>query len=76
MKIQLSKNIRLFRKEKGYTQEQLAEALGVTVGAVSKWETGLSVPDIQLIVEMADFSMLPLMYFLDINGEKEVWEHR
>lgn len=40
MKIQLSKNIRLFRKEKGYTQEQLAEALGVTVGAVSKWETG------------------------------------
>lgn len=55
MKIQISKNIRLFRKEKGYTQEQLAEALGVTVGAVSKWETGLSVPDIQLIVEMADF---------------------
>lgn len=55
MKIQLSKNIRSYRKEQGYTQEQLAEALGVTVGAVSKWETGLSVPDIQLIVEMADF---------------------
>ena len=55
MKIQLSKNIRSHRKEQGYTQEQLAEALGVTVGAVSKWETGLSVPDIQLIVEMADF---------------------
>ena len=55
MKIQLSKNIRSYRKEQGYTQEQLAEALGVTVGAVSKWETGLSFPDIQLIVEMADF---------------------
>lgn len=55
MKIQLSKNIRYYRKKQGYTQEQLAEALGVTVGAVSKWETGSSVPDIQLIVELAYF---------------------
>ncbi|MCH5163752.1 MAG: helix-turn-helix transcriptional regulator [Clostridiales bacterium] len=37
------------------TQEQLSEALGVTVGAVYKWEAGLSVPDILLIVELADF---------------------
>lgn len=38
MKIKLSENIRKYRKEKGMTQEQLAEALGVTVGAISKWE--------------------------------------
>ena len=37
------------------TQEQLAEALGVTVGAVSKWESGASTPELGLIVEMADF---------------------
>lgn len=36
------------------TQEQLAEALGVTVGAVYKWERDLSTPDIRLILEMAD----------------------
>jgi transcriptional regulator with XRE-family HTH domain len=36
------------------TQEQLAEALGVTVGAVYKWEKGLSMPDIGLILELAD----------------------
>lgn len=55
MKIEIAENIRKFRKERGLTQEQLAEALGVTVGAVSKWELGASVPDISLIVELADF---------------------
>lgn len=55
MKISLNENIRTFRKERRLTQEHLAEALNVTVGAVSKWESGSSVPDISLIVEMADF---------------------
>lgn len=55
MKINISENIRKFRKERGLTQEQLAEVLGVTVGAVSKWELGSSVPDVELIVDMAEF---------------------
>lgn len=52
--MQLSSNIRSFRKERGLTQEQLAEALGVTASAVYKWEAGLSTPDINLIIELAD----------------------
>ncbi|MBR5426788.1 MAG: helix-turn-helix transcriptional regulator [Clostridia bacterium] len=55
MTIRLSENIRSLRKQRKLTQEQLAEVLGVTTGAVYKWEAGLSVPDIALIVEMADF---------------------
>ena len=55
MKISLSENIRRFRKDRKMTQEKLAEALGVTVGAVYKWESGLSTPELNLIVEMADF---------------------
>ncbi len=55
MEITLSDNIRKFRKEHRLTQEQLAEVMGVTTGAVHKWESGLSVPDISLIVELADF---------------------
>ena len=55
MELTISKNIRSFRKEKKMTQEQLADVLGVTVGAVHKWETGLSLPELNLIVEMADF---------------------
>ena len=52
---QLAGNIRAFRKERGLTQEQLAGVFGVTVGAVHKWEAGLSTPDLSLILEMADF---------------------
>ncbi len=55
MKTGISENIKLFRKEKGFTQEQLAEAMGVSVGAVSKWENGASVPELSLIMELADF---------------------
>ena len=55
MKLTLSENIRAFRKERKMTQEKLAEVLGVTVGAVYKWESGLSQPELGLIVEMADF---------------------
>lgn len=52
--MELSKNIRAFRKARSLTQEQLAEALGVTPGAVYKWEAGLSTPDVRLIMELAD----------------------
>ena len=55
MKMMLSENIRTFRKERSLTQEQLAEALGVTAGALYKWEAKLSIPELELIVQMADF---------------------
>ena len=55
MKLTLAENIRAFRKERHLTQEQLAEVLGVTTGAVHKWESGQSLPELRLIVEMADF---------------------
>ena len=55
MKLTMAENIRAFRKERKMTQEQLATVLGVTTGAVYKWESGLSVPELDLIVRMADF---------------------
>ena len=55
METKLAENIRGYRKQRGLTQEQLAEALGVTVGAVHKWEARLSTPELNLITEMADF---------------------
>lgn len=54
MKIKIAENVKQFRKEHSLTQEQLAEALGVTVGAVYKWEAGLSFPEIRLLMELAD----------------------
>lgn len=55
MEIKLADNIRFLRKERKLTQEQFAEVLGVTAGAVYKWEAKLSIPELDLIVEMADF---------------------
>lgn len=54
MKLSLSANISKLRKENSMTQEQLAEALGVTFASVSKWERGVATPELNLIAEMAD----------------------
>ena len=42
------------RKEKGMTQKELAEQLNITDKAVSKWERGLSYPDVTLIMKLAE----------------------
>ena len=43
------------RKEKGITQEQMADELGVSGRTISRWETGSNMPDISLLVEIAEF---------------------
>ncbi len=55
METRIAENIRSYRKQRGLTQEQLAEVLGVSVGAVYKWESRSSLPELRLIMEMADF---------------------
>ena len=48
------------RKELGLTQQALAEKLHVSFQAVSKWENGTSIPDVQLLLKIADFYNLTL----------------
>ena len=50
----LSKNIVYFRKQKQMTQETLAEKLNVSRQAVSKWESGLTEPDVQTLIKLSD----------------------
>ncbi len=50
----IGKFIALCRKENGYTQAALAEKLGVTDRAVSKWETGKSMPDASIMLELCE----------------------
>ncbi len=50
----LSENITKYRKKMGYTQDKLGELLGVTNQAVSKWELGISMPDVMLLPKIAD----------------------
>ena len=53
--MELHHGIRALRRERGITQEQLAEAMNVSAAAVSKWENGQSVPDITVLMALADF---------------------
>lgn len=56
------------RKEKGYTQKELAEKLSVTDKAVSKWETGRSAPDISLLINLSEILDVTVTEIL--QGEK------
>ena len=53
MSSNLGANIKLFRKNKGFTQEELAGMLGVTPQAVSRWESEAGLPDVSMIVPIA-----------------------
>ncbi len=58
--MKLAENIVTFRKNRGLTQAQLAEALNMIAAAVSKWETGAALPDLDTLIALADFFFLPL----------------
>lgn len=51
----LEENIRAMRREKGLTQEQLAEVMGVSTASVSKWETGMAAPELSMLAALADY---------------------
>lgn len=52
--IEIGNYIKKLRKENGYTQKQLAEKLNVSFQAVSKWETGETLPDTSLLLILAN----------------------
>ena len=56
------------RKEKGLTQMQLSEKLGITDKAVSKWERGITMPDTSIMLELCDILGISVNELL--NGEK------
>ena len=53
MSTTLGKNIKTFRKNKGLTQEELAELLSITPQAVSKWESESGLPDVSMLIPLA-----------------------
>lgn len=53
-KSMLGDNIKMLRKSKGFTQEELAVRLNVVRQTVSKWEKGFSVPDAEVLQKLAD----------------------
>ncbi|MCR4793290.1 MAG: helix-turn-helix domain-containing protein [Lachnospiraceae bacterium] len=60
------------RKEKGITQEELAEKLGASGRTISRWETGANMPDISLLVEIADFYEVDVRELIEGERKKEM----
>ena len=63
------KRIQQFRKERGLTQEQLAEQFNISRRSVSRWETGSNMPDVGLLIEIADFFDVDIREIID--GERK-----
>lgn len=61
--------LKLLRKEKGLTQEQLAEILLVSGRTISRWETGTNMPDLGTIIQIAEFFAVDVKEILD--GERK-----
>lgn len=55
MKLQIGEKLKLLRREKGVTQEKLAEVLGVSCQSVSRWELGVCYPDLELLPALANY---------------------
>lgn len=66
----LSDNIRKYRKEKGFSQEETAVCLHVVRQTVSKWENGISVPDAEVLIDMAELFDVPVSKLLGIEVEQ------
>lgn len=67
--VKIGNFIRELRKEQKLTQEELAEKFNVARRTVSRWETGSNMPDLDILMEMADFYDVDLREILD--GERK-----
>jgi len=72
MTVYLGENLKRLRKEKGLTQEKLADFLGISFQAVSKWERGETFPDITMLPSLAAFFGVTVDDMLGVNrAERE-----
>ena len=60
----IADRIQYLRKQKGYSQEELADKVGVSRQAVSKWESEQSMPDLEKIIVMSDLFEVTTDYIL------------
>lgn len=64
-------NLKTLRKNKGITQEELADRLNVVRQTISKWEKGQSVPDAEMLVKLAEIFEVPVSQLLGSRIEPD-----
>ena len=67
----LKDNLKTLRKNKGLSQEELSIKLNVVRQTISKWETGLSVPDAEMLVKISELFETPVSEILGESIEKK-----
>ena len=67
----LAEKIILLRKKNEWSQEELAEQLGISRQSVSKWESGASIPDLDKIIRMSELFDVSTDYLLKDSLEEE-----
>ena len=67
----LSENLKTLRKQRGMSQEVLAQQLHVVRQTVSKWEKGLSVPDAEMLTHISELFEVPVSELLGVKMESE-----
>lgn len=72
----IADRIQSLRKTKGVSQEQLADALGVSRQAVSKWESEQTTPDLEKIILMSEYFEVTTDYILKGIETVEKMEHK
>ncbi|MBQ8431970.1 MAG: helix-turn-helix transcriptional regulator [Clostridia bacterium] len=76
MQLNLGTKIRELRRRDGRTQDALAEALGVTAQAVSRWESGGSYPDMEMIPAIANYFHISIDELFGYHDDREEKIHR
>lgn len=66
----IGNKIRELRRQKGITQEQLADSIGISFQAVSKWENGIALPDITLTPLLASYFGITMDELFDFSLQK------
>jgi putative transcriptional regulator len=67
----LGENIKMYRKKKQFTQEEIAAQLHVTRQTISKWEKDYSVPDAEMLVRLAEILEVQTSQLLGTEGQAE-----
>ena len=72
--VKIGNFLRKLRKEKGMTQEEIATKFGVSSRSVSRWENGNTMPDLAILVELADYYDVDIREIIDGERKSENME--
>ncbi len=76
MKYELGNRLRKYRKENGFTQEQLAKRINVTKNRVSNWEQGINRPDADILANICRVLKVSPSQLLDVHLSEDEFTDR